>query len=95
MMDALSPDKSTDREESEGSHMSCTMDDLDMQDHCEYNKRPSWDNFQFTEAMAVIDRILKTKTEKCSNCKAKNPKISKPSFGRFRMVCLFSSHWCL
>lgn len=85
MMDAVSPDNSTDREESEGSHMSCTMDDLNMQDHCEYNKRPSWDNFQFTEAMAVIDRILKTKTEKCSNCKAKNPKISKPSFGRFHM----------
>lgn len=85
MIDALSPDNSTDREESEGSHMSCTMDDLTMQDHREYNKRPSWDNFQFTEAMAVIDRILKTKTEKCSNCKAKNPKIRKPSFGRFHM----------
>ncbi|MCD9640206.1 hypothetical protein HAX54_025388 [Datura stramonium] len=84
-MYALSPDNSTDREESEGSHMSCTMDDLNMQDHSEYNKRPSWDNFQFTEAMAVIDRILKTKTQKCSNCKAKNPKVYKPSFGRFRM----------
>ncbi|PHU05808.1 hypothetical protein BC332_26630, partial [Capsicum chinense] len=84
-MDALSPDESSDREESEGSHMSCTMDDLNRQDQCEYNKRPSWDNFQFIEAMAVIDRILKTKSGKCSNCDAKNPKITKPSFGRFHM----------
>ncbi|KAJ8570482.1 hypothetical protein K7X08_037454 [Anisodus acutangulus] len=84
-MGVVSPDYSTDQEESEGSHMSCTIDDLNMQDHSEYNKRPSWDNFQFTEAMAVIDRILKTKTEKCSNCQAKNPKITKPSFGRFHM----------
>ncbi|CAN4118585.1 unnamed protein product [Withania somnifera] len=66
-MDALSPDNSTDREESEGSHMSCTMDDLNMQDHCEYNKRPFWDNFQFNEAMT------------------QNPKINKPSFGRFHI----------
>ncbi|CAN4109255.1 unnamed protein product [Withania somnifera] len=84
-VDALSPDNATDREESEGSHMSCTMDDLNMQDHSEFNKRPSWDNFQFTEAMAVINRIFKTKSEKCSNCEAKNPKINKPSFGRFHI----------
>nr|XP_016497258.1 PREDICTED: DNA-directed RNA polymerase I subunit 1-like [Nicotiana tabacum] len=84
-MDVLSPDNSADREESEGSHMSCTTDDLNLQDRSEYNKRPSWDNFQFTEAMAVIDRILKTKSEKCSNCETKNPKINKPSFGRFHM----------
>lgn len=94
-MDVLSPDNSADREESEGSHMSCTTDDLNLQDRSEYNKRPSWDNFQFTEAMAVIDRILKTKSEKCSNCETKNPKINKPSFGRFHMVCLIASHWSL
>ncbi|PHT36905.1 hypothetical protein CQW23_24605 [Capsicum baccatum] len=86
-MDALSPDESSDREESEDSHMSCTMDDLNRQFQCEYNKRPSWNNFQFIEAMAVIDRILKTKSGKCSNCDAKNPKITKPSFGRFHMTC--------
>ncbi|XP_059318209.1 DNA-directed RNA polymerase I subunit 1-like [Lycium ferocissimum] len=81
----ISSDNSTDQEESEGSHMSYTIDDLNLQDRSEYNKRSCWDNFQFTEAMAVIDGILKTKSKKCSNCKAKNPKITKPSFGRFHM----------
>lgn len=93
-MNTFFPDESSSREENEGSQISCTMDDLNRQDQCEYNKRPSWNNFQFIEAMAVIDRILKTKSGKCSNCDAKNPKITKPSFGRFHMVCLFSSHWC-
>ncbi|KAK4354021.1 hypothetical protein RND71_026215 [Anisodus tanguticus] len=59
---------------------------LNLQDRSEYNKRSSWDNFHFTEAMAVINRILNTKSKKCSICKVNNPKITKPSFGRFHMV---------
>ncbi|KAF3619501.1 hypothetical protein FXO37_33663, partial [Capsicum annuum] len=82
-MDTFFPDESSSREENEGSQISCTMDDLNRQDQCEYNKRPSWNNFQFIEAMAVIDRILKMKSGKCSNCDAKNPKITKPSLDGF------------
>lgn len=72
----------------EGSHMSGLTGDYGSQDHFDHNKQqPYWDNFQFTEAMAVLNKFLKPKPTKCSKCKAKNPKISKPTFGWLHMVC--------
>ncbi|CAH9125930.1 unnamed protein product [Cuscuta epithymum] len=79
-----------DPSDCEGSHMSGLTDDFGLQDHSDSIKLlPCWDNFQFTEAMTVLNKFLKTKSSgkdrKCSTCKAKNPKISKPTFGWFRM----------
>ncbi|KAK1366221.1 DNA-directed RNA polymerase subunit [Heracleum sosnowskyi] len=45
----------------------------------------SWSSLQFTEASSVLKKFFKPKPTKCKRCSAKNPKISKPTFGWFHM----------
>ncbi|XVE96012.1 hypothetical protein REPUB_Repub02eG0185000 [Reevesia pubescens] len=42
-----------------------------------------WTSLQLMEAMSVINNFLKLKYKKCKNCDAKNPAITKPTFGWF------------
>lgn len=46
----------------------------------------SWSSLQFTEASSVLKKFFKPRPIKCKRCGAKNPKISKPTFGWFHMV---------
>lgn len=48
-----------------------------------------WTSLQLTEAMSVLNKFLKLKYKKCKNCDAKNPSITKPTFGWFHTVYLF------
>ncbi|KAK7345074.1 hypothetical protein VNO77_15476 [Canavalia gladiata] len=48
----------------------------------------NWTSLQFSEAMSVIRKFLVRKYTKCQNCGAKNPKISKPTYGWFHMNVL-------
>ncbi|RAL50942.1 hypothetical protein DM860_005298 [Cuscuta australis] len=71
-----------------GSHMSGLTDEFNFQDHPDSIKhQPYWDNFLFTEFMEVWYKFLKSKPKasECNICNAKNPKISKPTFGWFHM----------
>ncbi|CAI9100049.1 OLC1v1036969C1 [Oldenlandia corymbosa var. corymbosa] len=68
-------------EDSEGSHVSHGNRNPGAEIHLEPMEQSSWDSFQFTEAMSVLNKFLKPRTAKCPNCKAKNPKITKPTFG--------------
>ncbi|KAK5842828.1 DNA-directed RNA polymerase I subunit 1 [Gossypium arboreum] len=42
-----------------------------------------WTSLQLTEAMSVLNKFLKVKYKRCKNCDAKNPAITKPTFGWF------------
>ncbi|XWS59174.1 hypothetical protein CRYUN_Cryun08bG0099300 [Craigia yunnanensis] len=44
-----------------------------------------WTSLQLTEAVSVLNSFLKLKYKKCKNCDAKNPAITKPTFGWFHM----------
>ncbi|KAI3867080.1 hypothetical protein MKW92_022394 [Papaver armeniacum] len=47
---------------------------------------PNWTCLQYKEAMSALDVLFKAKTNrKCSRCEKKNPKITCPNFGWFRM----------
>ncbi|XP_056171492.1 DNA-directed RNA polymerase I subunit 1 isoform X2 [Syzygium oleosum] len=54
-------------------------------DSSEHQKQGGWTSLQFNEAMSVLDKFLKPTYKECKNCKAKNPAISKPTFGWFHM----------
>ncbi|CDP10074.1 unnamed protein product [Coffea canephora] len=82
-LDAASSADLDNSEDSEGSHVSCGNVYHGAEEHM---KQPSWDSFQFTEAMSVLNMFLKPKLSKCGKCEAKNPKIKKPTFGWFHMV---------
>lgn len=84
-LDAASSADLVNSEDSEGSHVSCGNVYHGAEDQSEHIKQPSWDSFQFTEAMSVLNMFLKPKFSKCSRCRAKNPKIKKPTFGWFHM----------
>ncbi|TYI89889.1 hypothetical protein E1A91_D03G085500v1 [Gossypium mustelinum] len=45
-----------------------------------------WTSLQLTEAMSVLNKFLKVKYKRCKNCDAKNPAITKPTFGWFHTV---------
>ncbi|CAI9105275.1 OLC1v1004165C3 [Oldenlandia corymbosa var. corymbosa] len=70
-------------EDNEGSHVSHGNRNPGAEIHLKQMEQSSWDSFQFTEAMSVLNKFLKPRTAKCPNCKAKNPKITKPTFGWF------------
>ncbi|KAK8562107.1 hypothetical protein V6N13_148766 [Hibiscus sabdariffa] len=42
-----------------------------------------WTSLQLSEAMLVLNKFLKVKYKRCKNCDAKNPAITKPTFGWF------------
>lgn len=86
-LDAASSVDLINPEDSEGSHVSCGNVFHGAEDHSEHIEQPSWDSFQFTEAMSILNVFLKAKSSKCANCDVKNPKIKKPTFGWLHMVC--------
>lgn len=54
-------------------------------DRDKHSKPERWTSLQFTEAMSILEDSLETQ-QKCKNCKFKNPKITKPTFGWLQMV---------
>ncbi|GMH08181.1 hypothetical protein Nepgr_010021 [Nepenthes gracilis] len=44
-----------------------------------------WTSLQLTESMSVLNNFLKKKSKKCARCNARNPTITKPSFGLINM----------
>ncbi|CAK9322867.1 unnamed protein product [Citrullus colocynthis] len=57
------------------------------------NMQPkTWTSLQFSEAISVVNKFLKPKQKTCKNCGAKNPKISKPTFGWLNMSGLAAAH---
>lgn len=76
-------------EASDGGDISYSAVNSDSQhDSSQHQKQGGWTSLQFNEAMSVLDKFLKPTYKGCKNCKAKNPAISKPTFGWFHMVCL-------
>lgn len=74
------------REASNGGDVSCSTVRSDSQhDSPVHQKQGEWTSLQFNEAMSVLNKFLKPTYKECKNCKAKNPKISKPTFGWFHM----------
>ncbi|XP_038906281.1 DNA-directed RNA polymerase I subunit 1 [Benincasa hispida] len=57
------------------------------------NMKPkTWTSLQFSEAISVVNKFLKHKQKECKNCGAKNPKITKPTFGWLHMSRLAGAH---
>lgn len=50
-----------------------------------HSRQQGWTSLQFTEATSVLKKFLKPRSPACKNCEAKNPAISKPTFGWFHM----------
>lgn len=57
----------------------------------EHLKQQKWTSFEFTEAMSVLKNFMKLRSKGCLSCNARNPKITKPTFGWLHMVYLFTS----
>lgn len=74
-------------EDGEGTPTSCSTD---MDQDCEYSEQKKWTSLQLTEAMSVLNNLLKPKYSKCKKCKAKSPKIRKPTFGWIHMLGMTS-----
>ncbi|XP_021722801.1 DNA-directed RNA polymerase I subunit 1-like [Chenopodium quinoa] len=55
-------------------------------------KHRSLTSFQLTEALSVLKSLLKKRSPKCNRCGAKNPPITKPTFGWFHMGGLNDSN---
>lgn len=85
-LDSVSPSESIDPEDSDGSHVSCTTVHSGAETDNSEDWNQGWTSLQFTEAMLILNKLLKLKTKACKNCEAKNPKITKPTFGWFHMV---------
>ncbi|KAL6987100.1 DNA-directed RNA polymerase [Sarracenia purpurea var. burkii] len=84
-LDSVSPSESIDPGDSDGSHASCSTVHSSAQRHDSEHLDQGWTSVQFTEAMSVLNKFLKINYVECKNCNAKNPKISKPTFGWFHM----------
>jgi DNA-directed RNA polymerase I subunit RPA1 len=81
------------RLDSDTSSETSYPDDIDVS---QYNDKEhlcnqGWTSLQFTEAMSALRKLLKPRSGVCKNCEARNPKISKPTFGWFYMVSFFMS----
>lgn len=68
-------------------------DDIDVSQYNdkEHLCQQGWTSLQFTEAMSALRKFMKPRSVVCKNCEARNPKISKPTFGWFYMVSFFMS----
>lgn len=53
----------------------------------DFEDEHTWSSLQFTEASSVLKKFFNPKPTTCKRCGAKNPKITKPAFGWFHMVC--------
>lgn len=77
--------------ESEESHASHSGVSSDGENRAEYEKKDAfWDSALLTESKSVVNEFFKKKEKKCQNCKMANPKITKPTFGWFHVVCSIS-----
>lgn len=87
-LDSISPSESLYHEDSDGSHVSCSSSaNSSAHNNCsEHLKQQPWTSLQCTEALSVLDDFLKLRYKSCHNCKAKNPQVTKPTFGWFHMV---------
>ncbi|XP_022971295.1 DNA-directed RNA polymerase I subunit 1 [Cucurbita maxima] len=57
------------------------------------NMQPKkWTSLQFSEAISAVNKFLKPKQRECKNCGAKNPKITRPTFGWLHMTGLPGAH---
>lgn len=81
------------------SQSSYSKDDDGSMCHSAQSKQQGWTSLHFTEVMSVLKKFLKPNsvkqknklktTTKCMNCGAKNPKITRPTFGWLHQVHLF------
>lgn len=86
-MDWANVDDVVDPEDSQGSNVSHSGVDSDVENNFKHEKEAFWDSTLLTESMSVLNEFLKVKEKKCKNCKRSNPKITKPTFGWFHVVC--------
>lgn len=81
-----SDSKGIDLEDSDGSHVSSsTLFSGSQSDSAEQTQQEFWTSVQYIEAKTVLKEFLGNDSKSCKYCEAKNPKISKPTFGSFRM----------
>lgn len=86
-LDTASASESIYSEDSDGDHVSSsTVYSGAQYGDSKHQKQQPWTSLQFSEAMSVLDTLLKVKSGKCARCGAKNPKISKPTFGWFHVL---------
>ena len=79
-LDSDSSGESSDEEDNVGSKC----------DDTNHLKQHKWTSFEFTEAMSVFKDFMKYKPKQCKECKGKNPRITKPTFGWLHLVHLFA-----
>ncbi|XP_010546965.1 PREDICTED: DNA-directed RNA polymerase I subunit 1 [Tarenaya hassleriana] len=89
-------DSESGRESTHSEHSDMSYEfglDIDSSEKCRDPGTPKqrWTSLQFSEATAVLNAFLKLKTEKCKRCKAKNPKVRKPTFGWFHRAGMTGS----
>ncbi|KAL8261668.1 hypothetical protein R6Q59_025717 [Mikania micrantha] len=77
-----SDSKDIDLEEGDGSHVSSFGSQSDGPTK---NGHAFWTSVQYIEARSVLKEFLGKATKSCSQCESRNPKITKPTFGSFRM----------
>ncbi|CAN1745140.1 DNA-directed RNA polymerase I subunit 1 [Linum perenne] len=86
LLDSVLNDETESCDESEGSHGSASTIYSGSQNQNDDDSEPrDWTSLQFEEAMSILYEFLKKGTSKCDNCGAKNPKITKRTFGWFEM----------
>lgn len=88
-----SDSKDIDMEENEGSHVSSStlLSGLQSEISSGHTKQEFWTSVQYMEAKSVLKEFMSKASKSCKKCGSKNPKITKPTFGSFRMVSLSSS----
>ena len=86
-LDSLSTDEALYPEDSDGTHeFHSTVHSGGQCHNGEHVRKEEWTSLQFTEAMSVLNNLLRPKLKKCKNCKRTNPNITKPTFGWFHLV---------
>nr|XP_043635531.1 DNA-directed RNA polymerase I subunit 1 [Erigeron canadensis] len=77
---------SDDDEKEEGSQVPSSNLLIGSQsDRPEETKQKVWTSVQYIEARAVLKEFMSDTGKTCRHCDTKNPKITKPTFGSFRM----------
>ncbi|KAK1412905.1 hypothetical protein QVD17_34501 [Tagetes erecta] len=74
--------KDIDLEESDGSHVSSSGA---QSDGSTQNHRDFWTSVQYIEAKSILKEFLGKSSKSCHYCESRSPKITKPTFGSFRM----------
>ncbi|KAL7584596.1 hypothetical protein Lser_V15G42528 [Lactuca serriola] len=81
-----SDSKDIDLEDNDFSHgSSSTLHSGSQSESPEQTQHDFWTSVQYIEARNLLKEFLANPSKSCKNCEAKNPKISKPTFGSFRM----------